>query len=371
MSQKASAPVIGAFVLGAIALLVSALLLFGSGRFLKDTQIFVLYFQENAKGLNVGAPVSFQGVKIGSVTSMQLLFDRSTDNVYVGVVIEIDKDAFHEIESKPGVNRAAGEDEIKYLIDNLGLRAQLGMLSLVTGQLYIEFGFYPDTEARLYGFDFHAEEFPTLPSSMEELQNAMQSLLRMVRERPLGEMVDKLAAAIDSISGFLGSQALKEAPELFNQTLASVRDLSLNLDQEVRYLTDSLKRSQALKEAPELFNQTLVSVRDLSTHLDKEISALIHSLQQATASAGAAIADLRIMMREEESGEVARLAGRLEQAADQANILLGQSREVVSSIDTNALKAMVRELSGAARSIRGLADYLDRHPEALIRGKSR
>jgi paraquat-inducible protein B len=34
------------------------------------------------------------------------------------------------------------------------------------------------------------------------------------------------------------------------------------------------------------------------------------------------------------------------------------------------LDATLEEVSRAARGLRGLADYLERHPEALIRGKS-
>ena len=35
------------------------------------------------------------------------------------------------------------------------------------------------------------------------------------------------------------------------------------------------------------------------------------------------------------------------------------------------LPRMMQELTDAARSVRALADYLDRHPEALIRGKKK
>ena len=333
MSQKASATAIGAFVLGAIALLIVALLTFGSGKFLKDTKTFVLYFEGNAKGLNIGAPASFRGVKIGSVTDIQLLFDKSTDEVYVGVVVELEDNAFYEIESQTGVDKAAGKDGISYIIEQLGLRAKLATLSLVTGQLYISFDFYPNTPVKLFGFDFPYEEFPTLPSTMEELQGTLQELLKTARELPLRKLVNQLASAIDSIS--------------------------------------SIANSQALQETPELLNQTLLNLRDLTAKLNEEVTPLTRSLQQASDEAGGAIADLRIMMRKEESEEVVRLADSIEAAASQANSLLNQSQGVVSSIDINALESLVQELSRAARSIRVFADYLDRHPEALLQGKKR
>lgn len=331
MSQKASAAAIGAFILGAIALLIVALLTFGSGKFFKNTQSFILYFQGNAKGLNIGAPVSFRGVKIGSVKKMQLIFDRSTYEVYVGVVVLLDGDAFHDIESQPGVDMMAGKDKTKYAIDELGMRAKLATLSLVTGQLYIELDFYPDSPAHLFGFDFPYEEFPTLPSTMAELQGTLQQLLKTVRELPLRELFDQLTSAVDAISSTVSSQAFKDTPELLSQTL--------------------------------------VNVRDLAGTLNKEMTPLTHSLRQTSAEAEAAIADFRIMMRAQEGEQVVRLAESIEAAADQAKSLLQQSEGVVASIDTNAVESLLQELSRAAVSIRLFVDYLDRHPEALLRGK--
>ena len=331
MSQKASAAAIGAFILGAIALLIVALLTFGSGKFFKDTQSYILYFQGNTKGLNIGAAASFRGVKIGSVKKMHLIFDRSTNAVYVGVIVEILENAFHDIESSTGVDKMAGKEEIKYLIDKLDLRAKLASLSLVTGQLYIEFDFYPGTSVQLHGFDFPYEEFPTLPSNMEELQGTLQQLLKTVRALPLGELVKQLTSAVDAI----------------NSTVTS----------------------PAFRDAPELLSQTLVNVRDLAGTLNKEMPPLTHSLRQTSDEAEAAIADFRIMMREQEGEKVVRLAESIEVAADQAKSLLKQSEGVVSSVNTNALESLLEELSRAAISIRVFVDYLDRHPEALLRGK--
>jgi paraquat-inducible protein B len=202
----------------------------------------------------------------------------------------------------------------------------------VTGQLYISFDFYPDTPLQLFGFDFPYEEFPTLPSTMEELQGTLQELLKTARELPLRKLVNQLASAIDSIS--------------------------------------SIANSQVFRDTPGLLNETLVNLRNLSATLNEQVTPLTQSLQQTSDEAGAAIADLRIMMRKEEGAEVVRLADSIEAAAIQANSLLNQSQGVVSSIDTNALESLVQELSRASRSIRVFADYLDRHPEALIRGKN-
>ena len=67
MSKQASKALIGGFVLGAVILVAAATVIFGSGRFFSEKQVFVLYFDGAVNGLNVGAPVKFRGVTIGQV----------------------------------------------------------------------------------------------------------------------------------------------------------------------------------------------------------------------------------------------------------------------------------------------------------------
>ena len=332
MSQKASPTAIGAFVLGAIVLIIAGLLTFGSGKFLKDIETYVLVFGGNAKGLNIGAPVSFRGVKFGSVTDIQLIWDVSTDEAFVQVLVEIDSDAFRDVQSQPGVDRMEGQDILTHLIDDLGLRAKLAPLSLVTGQLYIEFDFFPESEAKLYGFNSKFAEFPTLPSTIEELQNVLRTAVDNLKDVPIRELIDKLASSVESISDVLNNAALKETPEVLQQALTNLRDLTGKLNQQVTPLTESLT--------------------------------------QTSNEANATLADVRQIMRDDR-GDIVRLAESLESTAKQARNVLNKTGNLVSAVDVVAIDRLVQELSRAAVSIRVFADYLDRHPEALIRGKNR
>jgi paraquat-inducible protein B len=331
MSQKASPTAIGAFVLGAVALIITGLLTFGSGKFFKDIESYVLVFRGNAKGLNIGAPVSFRGVKFGSVSGVQLVWDVSTDEAFVEVLVEIDGDAFRNVESQPGVDRMAAKDTLTHLIDDLALRAKLAPLSLVTGQLYIEFDFFPDTEAKLYGFNSIYPEFPTLPSSIEELENVVRAVLERLKEFPIRDLGNQLVSAVEGINSIINRRATKDTPEVLHQALVNLRDLTGKLNEQVTPLTESLT--------------------------------------QTSDEANAALADVRQIMRNER-GDIVRLADSMESTAKQARAVLKQTGDVVSAVDAAAIDRLVQELSRAAVSIRVFADYLERHPEALIRGKN-
>ncbi len=89
MSKQANKTVIGAFVVGAIALAVAAIMIFAGGKFLTRYNTYVMYFPGSVKGLNVGAPVVFRGVKIGSVKTIDLRYDSKTLQVQIPVLVEI------------------------------------------------------------------------------------------------------------------------------------------------------------------------------------------------------------------------------------------------------------------------------------------
>jgi len=92
MSKQVSPTLIGSFFLAALGLVVIAILMFGGGSYFKKHHQFVLFFhtENNLNGLNVGAPVKLEGVKIGEVKEVALLLDEKTLEVVKPVVIELD-----------------------------------------------------------------------------------------------------------------------------------------------------------------------------------------------------------------------------------------------------------------------------------------
>src|SRR5512136_1149100 len=107
MSKTASKTLIGAFVLGAVALVVILLIILGSGRLFSRSFINVMYFRGSVKGLNVGAPVMFRGVKVGSVKKIELIYDARDLSFLIPVYVEIDPDKMVYVGHKPGTQHTA------------------------------------------------------------------------------------------------------------------------------------------------------------------------------------------------------------------------------------------------------------------------
>src|SRR5208283_421787 len=175
MAKQANRMMIGGFVVLAVILMAASLVVFGSGKFFQKTNKYVLYFDESIKGLSVGAPVLFQGVPVGSVTSIILQADLVKMKTQIPVLIEIDPDRFKVSAGERNYRKIAAK-----LIEK-GLRAQLVMQSFITGQLMIELDFYPGS-AVCYApaqFDKEYKDYiviPTCPSTGEKIAQALGNL---------------------------------------------------------------------------------------------------------------------------------------------------------------------------------------------------
>ena len=187
MAKQANRMMIGGFVILAIIIMAASLVIFGSGKFFQKTQTFVLYFEGSVMGLNVGSPVLFRGVPIGSVTSIVIQADVATMEVVIPVLIAIEPE---RMQLQHGVSDP--RKNMPRLIEK-GLRAVLVTQSFITGQLAIELDFEPDTPVVLKNLNKEYVEIPTIPSTAQKLMNALAKL-------DLTKIENYLDSALEGIS---------------------------------------------------------------------------------------------------------------------------------------------------------------------------
>src|SRR5215469_216758 len=91
MAKRSNAKLIGAFVLGALALIVGGILAFGGGQYFTPKVKFVVFFPNSSlSGLDVGSPVTFRGVKIGEISSIVIEYNVARQKLRVPIEGEID-----------------------------------------------------------------------------------------------------------------------------------------------------------------------------------------------------------------------------------------------------------------------------------------
>ena len=206
MSTKVSPTLIGAFVVGAVALIVIAILLLGSGRLFRQTRDFVLYFDNSVNGLRVGAPVKFKGVEVGSVKDIRLQLEKGAEVNKIPVIIEIDLEKLTLRGATPeiAVDREAFH---KAIVD--GFRGQLEMESLVTGVLYVGLDFFPGTPINFVqqeNVNNKYQEIPTLPTSLEQAKGAVERILNKIEEIDFKRLIDSLTKTSDGVGQLVKCQ---------------------------------------------------------------------------------------------------------------------------------------------------------------------
>ncbi|PIU30854.1 MAG: hypothetical protein COT06_11295 [Syntrophobacteraceae bacterium CG07_land_8_20_14_0_80_61_8] len=345
MSKQANPKIIGLFVLGAIVLSIAGVLLFGAGTLFQRTRTFVTFFEGSVKGLAVGAPVAFRGVNMGKVSKILLSVDAEGKQIQIPVLLTFQPDQV----SLSGESRLPVMN-IEALIER-GLRAQLVAQSLVTGQLMIELDFHPGTEARYVKGMPEYPELPTVPSDLEQL-------MKRVGELPLETIANSLSEILTQVKDITNSGNL-------NKILENVAALTGNADQ----LLISLNRE--LQPAAKSLTSAMDEVNGLVTDSRQQVKATLERLEAAIAQADRLFRSLQ--------DDAGRITVAAEQTATAARATLSTTNSSVDRIGRlaapdspvlNQLTKALRELSASAKALRGLADYLERHPEALLRGKS-
>ena len=248
MSKQASPVAIGAFVLGAIAITLVAVVALGSGRLFRSTENFLLFFQGSVNGLDKGAPVKYRGVPIGVVTDILLAVPQLKGDPRIPVVIEIDNDRLNELGSS--LNLATDPESLKALIEQAGLRAQLQQQSFITGQLFIGLDLFPDSKLEMVlppGSGPHPE-LPTLPTKLEQLQAKIEAVLDKLGKIDWESVGTSAAATVEGLNKLVNSPEIQSTLVALRQTLTELRDaigpVQKGATSATKELTAALKRLQ-------------------------------------------------------------------------------------------------------------------------------
>ena len=359
--QRANPKLIGGFVLGAVALVVIGVLLFGGAKFLTEKRTFVAYFEGSVKGLNVGAPVEFQGVRVGSVTDIQLQFFTAENEFRIPVFIQIEPGRMTEVGREVKMHGQL----LKPLIER-GLRAQLEMQSIVTGQLMVQLGFYPDTPIRLVG-DGKVPEIPTMPTTMQEVVQNVTQALTEIRQLPIPQLIGQLVHSAEGLNTLIHSPEVTELLRSVNATVQvterSLTRLDAEIAPEVRVqLKNALEAATALlRDSQQLVRRVDVQVVPLSNGLQKTLEVFQTTMKNSDQ-----------LIRHVDT-RVTPMADNLMETSTRLRATIARMQQVVDGDVVRVLQdtnRTLQEFSGAARSVRVLADYLERNPDSVLYGKS-
>ena len=252
-----------------------------------ETSTFVMYFKGSLRGLSAGAPVELHGIAVGEVRSVNLEYDPQAGTLRFPVVVDLYPQRIRGRKSAATARSAAKkgpESTSRALFDSLvahGMRAELKVGNLLTGQQYVDLDMHSDAAAEKVWWDEQPSIFPTVSNGLDEIQDSIASIARKLNKVPFDQISYRLLSTMTTLE------------------------------------------------------QTLKSTDQLMRHVDGSLAPQVE----------ATLAEAREAMKN-------------------AKDLLAQDAPLQSD-----LSATLLQLSRAAKAVTALVDYLERHPESLLRGK--
>jgi paraquat-inducible protein B len=276
---------------------------------------YVLYFEGSVSGLEVGAPVEFNGIKIGSVRDITLEINEGSGEYFIPILINIETQRL-KVREKGSGEVMQGEDEnlqqraLNALIKS-GLRARLKSSNFLTGQLIVDLDLFPGKPARYVGLNKDLPELPTLPTELEEITTSLTRLVEKIERLPIEKLSNSMIRTAEGVEKIVTNGRLVE-------TITEYRELAKNVNKVV---------TQVNRETLPRITETVEEGRTALKRVGKTLgdaSSLFTTAQETLADGSPLKYDLSIMLR---------------------------------------------ELASASRSVRNLAEFLERNPSALLSGK--
>lgn len=319
---------LGGFILGAIGLAIVVLLSIGPSNPFKAVGHFVFYMPGSVQGLDQGTAVRLNGVRIGQIDHISVLFDRQTRQSLVRVLCQVDR---NELFEPNGKRIDLTKNRVLQGLVTDGLRAQIQTAGIV-GAKFVELGFYnPSKYPPPPGLPPSAYPVvPTVPSTMTEVTAAASEILGNLRKTDFAGISRQASEVLGSID----------------------RQLS---ELETNHLTDHLSA------AADSFGRLTTSTN---------LYGAVRGIQDATASLNGLLTNLNV--------QILPLSGQL-------GSTLAQSKTTLASINQTAIELqefvalrnqlgeqtgdLVQQLTRTARTIERLVSFLERHPNALLTGR--
>ena len=317
LSRRASPRLIGAFVLGALLLLVAGAVALGSRSLWGKGDRFVIYFDEPIKGLAIGAPVTFRGVNVGRVVAISAYFRTDGTAIDVPVVVELRRDAvLLETGAQP-------TPEVMELLVAKGARARLQLESLVTARQYVGIDFFPNTEPRRVAGPV---DLPQIPSVRSPIAGILASADDLALAAP--DLVKEAGEVLRLLHGFLAGQPGADAAAL---------------------LADTARLAHALGDPEGPLPRTLATLPDLTAKL----AGAAANLDRLTGDLRAAL-DARNTQAAKLLGELGDATVAVRRLSEQAGQLVAENRANLKDFSDRGLPELAGLIEDATRTVNEL-----------------
>jgi phospholipid/cholesterol/gamma-HCH transport system substrate-binding protein len=313
---------LGLFVVGGIVMLLTTVAVLGARNLHTEVEHCVSYFDESVQGLDVGSPIKFRGVTIGTVSGIDIAPDHR--NVEVRSDLGVAELTRLGLDVAMGPVRHGAPKKLEIASD---LRVQLASSGL-TGVKFLQLDFFvvADNPEPVLTFPVPENYIPAAPSTMKNIED---SLVRVIHRMP--EVVEQMSGVLSRVDAILGDVQAKELPAQVVATLEHANGV--------------------LGEAQRKIEQ--VDTKNLSKDAQKTLAGLTQTVARMNALLARVDGDKGLL------ASVAR-----------ASDAFGDTVRGADGLGSDLSEAL-QAVQEAARSIHALADLLERDPDMLLKGRRR
>jgi paraquat-inducible protein B len=329
VKTKISPAVVGVFVLGAMVLIIVALLSFGGVNFFSKPQRFLVYFDESIHGLDLGSAVKLRGVRVGRVADLNVQYSAATNKSVVAVVCEFNRNMIVDEQGQP--IDVSDRAKLQAMV-NHGLRAQLGVVGLATGLLFVELDFYDPQQYPAGAPEPAAKRLvvPSVPSTISEYQASLTEILSDLRRVDFAGLSRNLNATLAQVNQKLQGLDTARLSEHWVKAADAIGVMASDPEIKTAFLN---------------LNAAVNDLRALIARLDTQVQPTSDKLAQTLEEARKALAAFNAA-----ATSAQRFIGAQNGFGEEANRTMEQLRE-------------------AAAAVQRLADFLERNPNAIITGR--
>ncbi|MCK9469867.1 MAG: MlaD family protein [Porticoccaceae bacterium] len=317
MSRSANPVAVGLFTLITLVLAGVLVMTFSGSNWWSDRDRYVLVYDSSVRGLNVGAPVTLKGVKIGQVVDIRTSIYGDSPDVLNLVTIDIDASTILRGEGGKGL-------AVEQLVDR-GLRAQLRQQSMLTGLLYVDVDFEPGRPAHYQKMKTDHPQLPTTPTNLQQLTRDLEAV-------DVNALVSDLQQALSGINQLLNDPDLQSLAGNLARTVQVVEDTTLRLG-------------------------------DAGGQLATDYSALAVSAAAMLDTAGQELPG--ILVKLDDTLEAMRQSARnMDEFSANAAFMASDDSPILYRLNGAA-----KGINEAADQLRLLSDLLEQQPQMLLYGK--
>ncbi|MEI6985757.1 MAG: MlaD family protein [Rhodospirillaceae bacterium] len=334
--KQPNARAIGIFVVGAVTLALLALIAFGrNASYFERRPRAVTFFHGSVAGLSVGAPVTFRGVRVGSVVDIVVHINPSTGAAEIPVIMEFEPERIN-VDDASGARSKKDLGFSKQMMGN-GLGSSLVMQSLITGQLSVELDYHPENKGAVSGIDLHMPEIPEVRGGINAMKDTISKL-------PIQELANDLVITLRALKELVSGPEIHDILKYAVETVKATAATAGSVQPQVAGLLADLR-------------ETTTSGR----HATERLDAMLAGLQPRLI---AALAGLERLLTETDNRS-AQISGDLHAALGDIHVLMAPRSPLLQDIQT-----ILRNLATMSSSMRSFAEQVERNPNALVMGRS-